>query len=126
MVAEIQTPALILFGEGALARIGEALQKIGVSRPLVVTDRGLVSTPVFEALRSALSGAAIEFGVFSDTVPIGGRTGNVVQVSGTPPGGTVKGSMAMIWQTVRYSFDSSKVFPGVSWLTQITPRSRSW
>ena len=69
MVAEIQTPALILFGEGSLARIGEALQKIGVSRPLVVTDRGLVSTPVFEALRSALSSAGIEFGVFSDTVP---------------------------------------------------------
>ena len=69
MVAEIQTPALILFGEGSLARIGEALQKIGVSRPLVVTDRGLVSTPVFAALRGALSSAGIEFGVFSDTVP---------------------------------------------------------
>src|SRR3954454_25245394 len=69
MVAEIQTPALILFGAGALARFGEALQKIGVSRPLVVTDRGLVSTPVFAALQGALSSAGIEFGVFSDTVP---------------------------------------------------------
>ena len=70
MVAEIQTPALILFGAGALARIGEALRKIGVSRPLVVTDRGLVSTPVFEALRAALSSAGIEFGVFPIRCPI--------------------------------------------------------
>ena len=48
--------------------------------------------------------------VFADTVTVGGRSGKVVQVTGVPPAGTVKGSMAMVWQTVRYSFDSSKVF----------------
>ena len=62
-------------------------------------------------------------GVFSDTVPIGGRTGNVVQVSGTPPVGTAKGSMAMVWQTVRYSFDSSKAFPGRAGLYRIVSGS---
>ena len=39
MIAEIQTPQLILIGEGSLARIGEVLQKVGIARPLVVTDR---------------------------------------------------------------------------------------
>ena len=69
MIAEIQTPRLILFGEGALGRIGEVLKKVGISRPLVVTDRGLVSTPVFETLRTALGNADVEFSVFSETVP---------------------------------------------------------
>jgi prepilin-type N-terminal cleavage/methylation domain-containing protein len=62
-------------------------------------------------------------GVYADTVPIGGRTGNVVQVSGTPPAGSARGSMAMIWQTVRYSFDSSKAFPGRAGLYRIVTGS---
>src|SRR3954454_4501402 len=69
MIAEIQTPQVILIGEGSLARIGEVLQKVGISRPLVVTDRGLVATPVFGELKSALSQAGVECGVFSETVP---------------------------------------------------------
>jgi alcohol dehydrogenase class IV len=69
MLAEIQSPGLILFGEGALAKIGDVLQKVGVSRPLVVTDHGLVSTPVFEAFRAALIQSGVTFGLFSDTVP---------------------------------------------------------
>jgi alcohol dehydrogenase class IV len=68
MVAEIQTPGLISFGAGALAGIGDVLKKVGVTRPLVVTDRGLVSTAVFGALRTALTRAGVGFGVFSDTV----------------------------------------------------------
>ena len=50
-------------------------------------------------------------GIYADTITMGGRTGAVVQATGTPPAGTAVGSMAMLWQTVRYSFDSSKVFP---------------
>ena len=69
MIAEIQTPSLILFGSGALGRIGEVLAKVGISRPLVVTDRQLATTPVFEALRSTLSQAGVEFGLFSETLP---------------------------------------------------------
>lgn len=69
MVAEIQSPGLILFGEGVLAKIGDVLKKVGVSRPLVVTDSGLVSTPVFEAFRTALVRSGVTFGLFSDTVP---------------------------------------------------------
>ena len=50
-------------------------------------------------------------------------TGSVVQVTGAPPTGTAKGSMAMIWQTVGYSFDSSKVFPGRAGLYRIVSGS---
>jgi prepilin-type N-terminal cleavage/methylation domain-containing protein len=62
-------------------------------------------------------------GYYADTVPIGGRTGRVVQVSGAPPAGSARGSMAMVWQTVRYSFDSSKVFPGRAGLYRIVTGS---
>jgi len=62
-------------------------------------------------------------GVWADTVPIGGRTGSVVDVSGVPPGGTARGSMAMVWQTVRYSFDSSAAFPGRAGLYRIVTGS---
>ena len=62
-------------------------------------------------------------GIYADTVPIGGRTGSVVQVTGAPPTGTAQGSMAMIWQTVGYSFDSSKVFPGRAGLYRIVSGS---
>jgi prepilin-type N-terminal cleavage/methylation domain-containing protein len=63
--------------------------------------------------------------IYADTVPIAGRIGKVVQVTGTVPNGTVAGSMAMIWQTVRYQFDSSKVYPGRAGLFRIVTGSAS-
>ena len=57
--------------------------------------------------------------IYADTVTMGGRQGKVVQVTGTVPAGTVAGSMAMIWQTVRYSFDSSRVYSNRAGLFRI-------
>jgi prepilin-type N-terminal cleavage/methylation domain-containing protein len=61
--------------------------------------------------------------VYADTVTMGGRQGAVVQVTGAVPAGTVAGSMAMIWQTVRYSFDTSKVFSNRAGLFRIVTGS---
>ncbi|MDB4881746.1 MAG: hypothetical protein JWL95_512, partial [Gemmatimonadetes bacterium] len=49
---------------------------------------------------------------YADTVRMGGRRGGVYRISGAPPAGTVPGSMAFVWQTVRYSFDPSAAYPG--------------
>jgi prepilin-type N-terminal cleavage/methylation domain-containing protein len=57
--------------------------------------------------------------IFADTVTMGGRIGSVVQVTGAPPAGTAVGSLAMIWQRVRYSFDSSTAYPGRAGLYRI-------
>ena len=57
--------------------------------------------------------------IYADTITMGGRTGAVVQVTGAPPAGTTVGSMAMIWQQVRYSFDSSKAFANRAGLYRI-------
>lgn len=47
-------PTTTLFGAGALTELPERLQKVGVRRPLVVTDTGLLGTGAFAALAAAL------------------------------------------------------------------------
>ena len=69
MITEIQQPGLIVFGAGALARLADVLAKVGVRRPLVVTDRGLAKTPVFAQLTRTLAELKIEHGVYADTQP---------------------------------------------------------
>ena len=49
----------------------------------------------------------------------------IVEATGVPPAGTVIGSMAMLWQTVRYSFDSSKVYPNRAGLFRIVSDAAS-
>ncbi|MEH6474944.1 MAG: iron-containing alcohol dehydrogenase [Sneathiella sp.] len=39
---------------GAIERIGAALEKNGISRPLICTDKGIVDTGIYDALRLAL------------------------------------------------------------------------
>jgi prepilin-type N-terminal cleavage/methylation domain-containing protein len=63
--------------------------------------------------------------IYADTVTQGGRQGKVVQVTGTVPAGTVAGSMAMIWQTVRYAFDTSRVYPRRAGLFRVVTGSSS-
>ena len=59
-------PTTILFGAGRITDLRERLTVLGVSRPLVVTDNGLVSTPTF---RSFLAAAPREHHVYSDVRP---------------------------------------------------------
>ena len=63
--------------------------------------------------------------IFADTITMGGRTGAVIEVTGAPPGITAVGSMAMIWQTVSYAFDSSKVSPNRAGLYRIVSDAAS-
>ena len=63
--------------------------------------------------------------IYADTITMGGRTGNVIQVTGAPPAGTAVGSMAMIWQTVSYAFDTSKAYPKRAGLYRIVSDAAS-
>jgi alcohol dehydrogenase class IV len=49
-------PTTTLFGPGALRELPSRLAKLGVRRPLVVTDPGLVSTVAFQGLTGVLGG----------------------------------------------------------------------
>ncbi len=50
-------PTRTCFGPGALAELPAHLDRLGVRRPLVVTDAGLLPTPAFQALADTLGAA---------------------------------------------------------------------
>jgi 4-hydroxybutyrate dehydrogenase len=47
-------PTTTVFGPGALAELPERSRRLGIARPLVVTDAGLLPTPAFQSLANAL------------------------------------------------------------------------
>src|SRR6185295_12272391 len=53
-VTTFSFPTPTLFGAGALSKLPEHLRKLQISRPLVVTDPGLLKTSAFQALRKTL------------------------------------------------------------------------
>lgn len=57
-------PTTIHFGAGARKLVAAHLKQEGVSRPLVVTDRGVAALPLLQAFRNDLAG--LEVGVFSE------------------------------------------------------------
>ena len=52
-------PNRILFGEGARTFLAAELARLGVARPLVVTDRGLVASGLVEEVSGRLGSAAV-------------------------------------------------------------------
>jgi alcohol dehydrogenase class IV len=68
MIASIASPRLMLIGGDAVGQISDLLGKLGLSRPLVVTDPFMVNSGLVDRVLDPLRAARIEAGVFSDTV----------------------------------------------------------
>lgn len=68
-MTSIALPRLLRIGGGALQETGETLRQLGLSRPLVVTDRFLLDHDLVERLLAALQAAGIDATVFADAVP---------------------------------------------------------
>jgi alcohol dehydrogenase class IV len=64
-----QAPRIVEIGGGAVARAAELLARLGLARPLIVTDPFMVSSGLLERLTVPLREAGIAFEVFSETVP---------------------------------------------------------
>ena len=62
-------PRLIEIGGGTVAGIAALLARLGLSRPLIVSDPFMVSSGMIERLTQPLRAAGIEFDVFSETIP---------------------------------------------------------
>ncbi|UJW84937.1 iron-containing alcohol dehydrogenase [Devosia sp. SL43] len=62
-------PTAIKFGPGRIAELPEALNTAGISKPLLVTDAGLVNLPVTQNTIALLKAAGIPVGVFADVKP---------------------------------------------------------
>jgi alcohol dehydrogenase class IV len=69
MAAIITTPRLMAVGGGALAELPSMLARLGLTRPLIVTDPFLVSSGHLERATGYLDRAGVPWKVFSDTVP---------------------------------------------------------
>jgi alcohol dehydrogenase class IV len=69
MVAQLVAPRLMLMGGGAVAKIGEVLGQLGLSRPLVVTDPFMVSSGMVDRVLAPLRASGLAPQVFSETVP---------------------------------------------------------
>ncbi len=68
MVSRFNFPTRIEFGAGAAENLPAYVREFG-SRPLVVTDQGLVSLPLFQALVERLKAAGLPVTTFSGVSP---------------------------------------------------------
>ena len=69
MNIQVHAPRLMLVGGGTVGQVGELLGRLGLSRPLVVTDPFMLSSGLLRHCLDPLEAAGIAAGVFSDTVP---------------------------------------------------------
>ncbi len=68
-VLEMQLSGRLVFGRGAVAQLPAALAQLGLKRPLIVTDRGLVSTGIPAQIGRLLDDAQIAHGLFDGVEP---------------------------------------------------------
>jgi alcohol dehydrogenase class IV len=61
-------PTTIHFGPGARGLVARHLKAAGVSRPLIVTDRGVAALPMHDELKKALEAEGLAVGSFSGVV----------------------------------------------------------
>jgi alcohol dehydrogenase class IV len=65
----IHAPRIIEIGGGAVTRTGSVLLRLGLSRPLIVTDPVMVKIGLIERLTAPLDQAGVAYAIFSETVP---------------------------------------------------------
>jgi 4-hydroxybutyrate dehydrogenase len=69
MITEMSFPTRIVFGKGALQEVPNHLARLGVKRPLIVTDKGLADTGLLTRLTTVLERAKVAFAVFDGVEP---------------------------------------------------------
>jgi len=66
MTEEFSYPTRIVFGEGAVRELPEQLARLGMKRPLVLTDRGLASGGVLARVTGPLHEERISYAIIDD------------------------------------------------------------
>lgn len=62
-------PTAVRFGAGRIAELADACRALGISRPLLVTDRGLASAPITTHALERLAAAGLGVRCFSEVRP---------------------------------------------------------
>ncbi len=69
MISEMSFPTRIVFGKGATGELSNHLARLGVKRPLVVTDRGVAQAGLLQRITGALDAAQVSYAVFDGVEP---------------------------------------------------------
>lgn len=64
MITTFSFPTKIIFGPGALEQLRAAVQEINGKRPLLVTDKGVVTSGILEQVTAQLQHASLNYGIF--------------------------------------------------------------
>ena len=62
-------PTAVRFGAGRISELGDACAAAGISRPLLVTDRGLARLPITGRARAIMAAAGLGDALFADVDP---------------------------------------------------------
>ena len=62
-------PTAVRFGAGRISELGDACAAAGISRPLLVTDRGLAGLPITGRTREIMAAAGLGDALFADVDP---------------------------------------------------------
>ncbi len=69
LTANWSYPTAIRFGNGRIAEIGEACAQAGISKPLLVTDRGLRDLPITTGTLDLMDAAGLGRAIFAEVDP---------------------------------------------------------
>ncbi len=69
LTANWSYPTAIRFGNGRIAEIGEACAQAGITKPLLVTDRGLRDLPITAQTLDLMDAAGLGRAIFADVDP---------------------------------------------------------
>src|SRR5437588_11328925 len=58
-VRAVEVPTRVVHGAGAVARLGETLEELGVTRPLLVTDPGVAAAGLVDRVLAHVEGAVL-------------------------------------------------------------------
>ena len=58
-VRTVEVPTRLVHGAGAIARVGDLASQLGVTRPLLVTDKGVVEAGLADAALAHLENAVL-------------------------------------------------------------------
>ena len=62
-------PTVTLVGENCSSQIPDRLKNIGGTKPLVVTDQGIVAVGILKQITGILDAAGMQYAVYDKTVP---------------------------------------------------------
>jgi alcohol dehydrogenase len=69
MIHTYKLPTELFFGGGAALQTGEKIGELGLSKVLLVTDRGVLDAGILDGLEKSLKDSGISYTVFSDVEP---------------------------------------------------------